>query len=126
MRNLIFVSLGLALAAGPAFAQDSVANASAAGGASSEVVTHLAASGVQTVVGVAAVPVSVVGGASVVGGSAAAGVGAGSVQAGAGLSEAAGDSARFASGKLKVDDRVVVSPDPAPAVPYDVAAPAAR
>lgn len=126
MRALIFVSLGLALAAGPALAQDSVANASAAGGASSEVVTHLAASGVQTVVGVAAIPASVVGGASMVGGSAVVGAGAASVQAGAGLSEAAGDSAKFASGPLKVDDRVVVSPDPAPAVPYDVAKPAAQ
>ncbi|MDP3594597.1 hypothetical protein [Phenylobacterium sp.] len=126
MRSLITVSLGLALFAGPAFAQDSVANASAAGGASSEVVTHLAASGVQTVVGVAAVPVSVAAGASAVGGSAVTGAGAGSVQVGADMSEAAGDSAKFASGKLKVDDRVVVSPDPAPAVPYDVATPAAR
>lgn len=119
MRALIFASLGLALAAGPALAQDSVANASAAGGASSEVVTHLAASGVQTVIGVAAIPASVVGGASMAGGSALVG-------AGAGLSEAAGDSAKFASGPLKVDDRVVVSPDPAPAVPHDVAKPVAR
>lgn len=126
MRSLISISLGLALVAGPTLAQDSAANASAAAGASSEVVTHLAASGVQTVVGVAALPASVVAGASVVGGSAAVGAGADSVKAGAGMSEAAGDSAKFASGKLKVDDRVVVSPDPAPAVPYDVAQPAAR
>lgn len=119
MRALMFVPIGLALVAGPALAQDSVANASAAGGASSEVATHLAASGVQTVIGIAAVPASVVGAGSMVGGSALVG-------AGAGLSEAAGDSAGFASGPLKVDDKVVVSPDPAPAVPFDVAKPAAR
>lgn len=126
MRRLISVSLGLALFAGSAFAQDSITNASAAGGASSEVATHLAASGVQTVIGVAAVPVSVVAGASVVGGSAVIGAGASSVQAGGGMSQGASDSAKFSSGKLKVDDHVVVSPDPAPAVPYDVATPAVR
>ena len=38
-------------------------------------------------------------------------------------SEAAGASSDAASGPLKVDDRVVVSPDPAPAVPYDVQKP---
>ena len=126
VRSLISISIGVALVAGPAFAQDSAANASAAGGASSEVVTHLAASGVQTVVGVAAVPASVAAGASVVGGSAVVGAGGASVQAGGVVSEAAGESARFGSGKLKVDDRVVVSPDPAPAVPYDAAPPATR
>lgn len=126
MRALMFVPIGLALVAGPALAQDSVAHASAAGGVSSEVATHLAASGVQTVIGIAAVPASVVGAGSAVGGSAVVGAGAASVGASAGLSEAAGDSAGFASSPLKVDDKVVVSPDPAPAVPYNLAKPAAR
>ena len=113
----------LALAASGAQAQDSTANASAGGGASSEVAGHLTASGVQAVVGVAALPVSVAAGASVVGGSAVATAGAGSAAVGGGLSEAAGDSADFASGPLKVDDKVVVSPDPMPAVPYNAQMP---
>jgi hypothetical protein len=116
MRALPFVALALAALAGPALAQDSAQHASAAVGGGSEVAGHLAASGVQTAVGVSAVPASVVGVASVAAGSAVAGVGAG-------VSEAAGGSAEFASGPLKVDDRVVVSPDPAPAVPYDAQKP---
>lgn len=118
MRALPFALLLAALAA-PAFAQDSAQNASAAGGASSEVAGHLTASGVQTAVGVSAVPASAVGTASAVGGSAVAAGGSAVAGAGAGLSEAAGASADFASGPLKVDDRVVVSPDAAPNVPYD-------
>ena len=113
MRFLPLLTLAAAMIAAPAFAQDSVTNGSAAGSAASEVVTHLAASGVQTAVGVSAVPASVAGTASVVGGASAAG-------AGSAVSGAAGASADLASGgPLKVDDRVVVSPDPAPAVPYD-------
>lgn len=125
MRALPFALL-LAALAGPAFAQDSAENASAAAGASSEVAGHLAASGVQTAVGVSAVPASVVGTASVVGGSAVAAGGSAVAGAGAGLSEAAAGSADFASGPLKVDDRVVVSPDAAPNVPYDAQAPKSK
>jgi hypothetical protein len=123
MRALSLLTLGLALGAGPALAQDSAQNASAAGGASSEVATHLTASGVQTAIGVSAVPAGVAGAASVVGGSALAVGGSAVAGAGAGLSEAAGASAEAASGPLKVDDRVVVSPDPAPKVPYDAQKP---
>jgi hypothetical protein len=123
MRALTLLALGLALAAPPALAQDSAQNASAAGGASSEVATHLTASGVQTAIGVSAVPASVVGTASVAGGSAVAAGGSALAESGAGLSEAAGASANASSGPLKVDDRVVVSPDPAPKVPYDVQKP---
>jgi hypothetical protein len=113
MRFLPLFGLAAAMIAAPAFAQDSVANGSAAGSAASEVATHLTASGVQTAIGVSAAPASVVGTASMAGGASAAGVGSG-------VSEAAGASADAASGgPLKVDDRVVVSPDPAPAVPYD-------
>lgn len=116
MRTLMLASTVLALCAGPSLAQDSAAHASAAVGGSSEVAAHLTASGVQTVIGVSAVPASVAGAASVAGGSAVAATGSA-------VSEAAGASAEFASGPLKVDDRVVVSPDPAPAVPYDVQKP---
>lgn len=116
MRSLPLLLLGLSALAGPALAQDSVANPSAAGGASSEVAGHLTASGVQTALGVAAVPTSVAGTASVAGGSALAG-------AGSAVSEAAGASADASNSPLKVDDKVVVSPDPAPLVPYDVQKP---
>lgn len=113
MRFPLLLGLAAAVVAAPALAQDSVANGSTAGSAASELVTHLAASGVQTVVGVSAVPASVAGTVSVAGGASVAGVGAG-------VSQAAGGSADAASGgPLKVDDRVVISPDPAPAVPYD-------
>jgi hypothetical protein len=104
---------------GPAFAQDSGADASGASAAGSQAAGLLAASGVKTAVGVSAVPVSAAAvGASGVGAvSAVAGhVGAAS---GANLSQAAGASANAA---LKVDDAVVVAPDPAPKVPYQVQA----
>lgn len=112
MRTLILGSTVLALYAAPALAQDSAAHASAAVGGSSEVAAHLTASGVQTVIAVSAIPASTAGAGSVAGGWAVAATGSA-------VSEAAGASAQFASGPLKVDDRVVVSPDPAPAVPYD-------
>jgi len=115
MRTTLLAA-ALTLCAGPAFAQDSAAHASAAVSGASEVAAHLTASGVQTVVGVSALPASVVGVASVAGGSALAATGSA-------VSGAAGASAEFASGPLRVDDRVVVSPDPAPAVPYDVQKP---
>ncbi len=116
MRTFMLTATVMALCGGPVLAQDSAGHASAAFGGSSELAGHLTASGVQTVVGVSAVPASVVGAASVAGGSAVAATGSA-------VSEAAGASAEFASGPLKVDDRVVVSPDPAPAVPYDLQKP---
>lgn len=123
MRTVPIAALALAALAGPAVAQDSGQHASAAIGGGSEVAGHLAASGVQTAVGVSALPAGAVGAASVVGGSAIAAGGSAVAGAGAGVSEAAGDSAGFASGPLKVDDRVVVSPDAAPNVPYDAQKP---
>ena len=72
MRVLMIATLALAASGAQALAQDSAANASAAGGASSE---------------------------------------------------AAGASADFTSGPLKVDDMVVVSPDAMPAVPYNAQKP---
>jgi hypothetical protein len=116
----LFLPLAIATAlTGPAFAQ-STADASGASGQASQAAGLLAASGVKTAVGVSAVPISVAAvGASAVGGaSAVAGhVGAAS---GADLSQAAGASAKTA---LKVDDAVVVTPDPAPKVPYQAQAP---
>jgi len=111
MRTLPLLALGLPLLAGPALAQDSGANVSAAGGASSEAAAHLTASGVQTALAVSVVPASVVGTVSAAGGVTASAAGVVSVQGAQG-------SARAASGPLKVTDRVVVAPDPAPHVPY--------
>jgi len=119
MRTLPLLVLALPLLAGPALAQDSAANASAAGGASSQVVSHLAASGVQTALGVSVVPASLAGTVSVAGGVSAVG-------SGVDVSRAAGASATAASGPLRVDDRVVVAPDPAPQVPYNVEKPRAK
>jgi hypothetical protein len=118
MRLLPPVSLLLASAiSAPAFAQASTANASAAGAASSDVASHLAASGVQTALAASVVPASVAGTVSTVGGASALGTGIASVQG-------AQSSANAASGSpLKVTDRVVVAPDPAPHVPYNTEKP---
>jgi hypothetical protein len=119
MRLPIISLPALLLLATPAFAQDSVQETSAAGTASSEVATHLTASGVKTAVGVSAVPVVIGGSVAAVGGSTAVQSGAASLGVADGASDAARASGAAASGPLKVDDRVVVSPDPAPHVPYD-------
>ena len=119
MRLPVLPVFALSLLAAPAFAQDSVQEASAAGGASSEVATHLTASGVKTAVGVSAVPVAVGGSVAAVGGSTAVLAGAASLGLADGASDAARASGAAASGPLRVDDRVGVSPDPAPQVPYD-------
>lgn len=123
MRILMIAACALATTAAPAVAQDSIAHASAAGAGSSEVAGHLGASGVQAVVGVAALPISVAAAGSAAGGSTVLAAGAGSVAAGAGLSEAAAASADFASGPLQVDEKVVVSPDPMPTIPYNAQTP---
>jgi len=119
MRLSVLPLLALSLLAAPAFAQDSVQETSAAGGASSEVATHLTASGVKTAIGVSAVPVAVGGSVAAAGGSTAMVGGGASLGVAKGASDAAHASGTAASGPLKVDDRVVVSPDPAPRVPYD-------
>lgn len=121
MRTALPVTLALALVAAPAFAQDSATDASGASAAGSEAAGLLASSGVKTAVGVSAVPASVVATGSMAGGSAVMASGAASVGVGGAVSEAAADS-----GKLVVDDKVVVSPDPAPAVPYNTPAPAQK
>ena len=119
MRLPVLPLLALSLFAAPAFAQDSVQEASAAGRASSEVATHLTASGVKTVIGVSAIAVGIGGSVAAGGASAAVLGGAASLGVANGASDAARASADAASGPLKVDDRVVVAPDPAPQVPYD-------
>ena len=119
MRLPVFSILALSLLAAPAVAQDSVQEASAAGRAASEVATHLTASGVKTAVGVSAIAVGAVGSVAAVGGSAAVVGGTASLGVADSASDAARASGAAASGPLKVDDRVVVSPDPAPQVPYD-------
>ena len=110
------VAIALAtFAVGPALAQDSGADASNASGAASQAAGLLTASGIKTALAVSAAPVSVAAvGVSTAGAvSTAAGrVGAAS---GADLSQAAGASAKAG---LRVDDAVVIAPDPAPKVPY--------
>ncbi|HEY2753910.1 hypothetical protein [Phenylobacterium sp.] len=117
MRLLLLpVAIAAAVAiSGPVFAQDSGQDASGASAAGSQAVGLLAASGVKTAVGASALPVSVA--AVGVSGAGAVSTAAGHVGAasGADLSQAAGASANTA---LKVDDTVVISPDPAPKVPY--------
>ena len=115
-RILSLTSLAFAAAlCGPALAQDSVADASGASGAASQAGGLLAASGVKTAVGVSAVPVSIA--AVAVSGAGAVSIAAGHVGAasGADLSQAATASANTA---LRVDDTVVVAPDPPPKAPY--------
>jgi hypothetical protein len=118
MQHVVRISAALALVGGPAFAADSVEHASQAATYSVAGVAHLAASGIEAVGGIVAVPLGVAGGVSqVVGGIAR--VGGESLEA-AGLdAEAAANQALTDSwGPLSVDDRVIVRPDPAPQVPY--------
>jgi hypothetical protein len=125
MRLSARLTLVLAAAAlcGPAFAQDSAGDASGASGATSQAVGLLTASGVKTAIGVSAVPVSVAAvGAS---GVAVAGASVGQVAGGA-ASELAHGAGNMSEASLKVDDRVVVAPDPAPKVPYKAQTPAAH
>lgn len=119
MRRFAYLTLAAALAAPPALAQDSGQEGSQASTSASEAVAHLGASGVKTAVGVSAVPLGAAAvGASVVGAGAAS-AGAASITAGTGLMGAAIEASETG---LKVDDDVVVSPDPAPKVPYKPAA----
>lgn len=121
MRHLVFAAA--LMAAPPAFAADNVTHGSAAVTASGQAVGNLAASGVQTVAGVSAVPLGVVGaGSAVVGESARVG-GESLGGAGTDLTRAADQALTDAWGPLKVDDRVVVHPDPAPHVPYQTQKP---
>jgi hypothetical protein len=124
MRLLPSIAASLIAAAlcGPAFAQ-STADASGASGATSQAVGLLTASGVKTAVGVSAVPVSV--GAVGASGVAVAGVSVGQVAGGA-ASQMAHAAGAMSETALKVDDTVVVTPDPAPKVPYKAQTPAAR
>jgi hypothetical protein len=120
-RLLSLTSLAFAATlSGPALAQDSAADASGASVAASQAAGLLAASGLKTAVGVSAVPISLAAvGASGVGVASVA-VGHVGVASGADLSRAADGSARAA---LRVDDTVVIVPDPAPKVPYQTPAP---
>ena len=120
MRSLTLALVAAVVLAAPvlAHAQDSTQNGSRAIGAASEAAGALTASGVQTASAVAVLPALVGGSVLVVGGASVAG-------AGSAVGDAAGESARAASGApngfdarpLKVDRRVVVA-QAAPAVPY--------
>jgi len=97
--------------AGSALAQDSVQNGSNAAKASTEVVTDLGASGVQTASAVAVLPLSVAATGSVVAGTA-------STATGVDASKAAGASAAFASTPLPVTKKVILA-QPVPKLPFD-------
>jgi hypothetical protein len=118
---LLTITIAAAGLCRPALAQDSTADASGASGAASQAVGLLTASGVKTAIGVSALPVSVA--AVGVSGAGAVSLAAGhvGVASGANLLQAAGASANAA---LKVDDAVVLAPDPAPKVPYQAQTPA--
>jgi hypothetical protein len=115
MRLLLPLLLAAAIA-GPAFAQDSTADASGASAAGSQAVALLGASGVKTAVGVSAVPVSVAAVGASTAGAVSATAGHVGLASGANLSTAATASANTA---LRVDDAVVIAADPAPKVPYE-------
>jgi hypothetical protein len=124
MRLLLPISAALIAAAfsGPALAQAST-DASGASGAGSQAVGLLTASGVKTAIGVSAVPVSV--GAVGASGVAVAGASVARV-AGGGASQMAHAAGSMSETALKVDDTVVVAPDPAPKAPYQAQPPATR
>jgi hypothetical protein len=124
MRHLILAAA--LLTATPAFAADSVTHASAAVTASGQVVGNLSTAGIQAVRGVLALPMGVAGGASEVVGTIANAGGESLGQAGTGLQKSADEAIEDAWGPLKVDDRIVLRPDPAPAVPYGPTKPAAK
>jgi hypothetical protein len=122
MRFIVLVA-STALLATPALAADSVTHASAAVTASGQAVGELATFGIQAVGGVSALPIGVAGGASQIVG-AVVNVGGDSLGgAGNDLQRAADQAITDAWGPLRVDDRVVVRPDPAPKVPFNAQTP---
>ena len=125
MRFIVLMTTAT-LSASPALAADSVTHASAAVTASGEAVGEFATFGIQAVGGVSALPMGVAGGASQI-------VGAVTNVAGDSLGGAGNDLQRTADqaiinawGPLKVDDRVVVHPDPAPKVPFNAQTPSRK
>ena len=120
MRSLPIAMALLASLAAPvaSFAQDSVQNGSNAVKASSEMVADLGASGVQTVSAVAVLPLSVAATGSVIAGESL-------TATGVDASQAAGDSAAFASTPLPVTNKVILA-QPAPKLPHDAQQPAAK
>jgi len=118
--RLTVLAITAALIAGPALAADgdSVTHASAAVTASGQAIGNLTASGIQAVGGVSALPMGFAGGASQVIGIVAGAGGESLGGAGHDLQKAADQAITDAWGPLKVDDRVIVHPDPAPKVPY--------
>ena len=95
-------------------AQDSGRNASVASEESGEAVSALAESGMKIAVGVSVFPVgSVAVGASVAGSAL--------IAAGDASAAIAAESTAFSSEPLRVDDEVIVAPQPAPNVPYRLA-----
>jgi len=126
MRLLPVLIFASALVAGPALANDSVTHASAASEHSIMAAGHLVASGVETVVGVAAVPLAVVGGVSTAAGAIATAGGDALGAIGGDLLKAADSAVTQAWGPLKVDKRVVIAPDPVPMLPYNAQKPLAR
>ncbi len=117
----LIAAMGLSTAHA-ALAQDSVANGSTALKASAEGAGALTASGVQTATAAAIVPASGVAVGSMAAGSVAELGGKIAMRSATGMSQAAGDSAIAANGPLPVAKEVIIAPQPAPKVPYDVPA----
>ncbi|MDQ0463796.1 hypothetical protein QO010_001567 [Caulobacter ginsengisoli] len=123
MRLAILPITALIFAA-PALAQaDSVTNYSTASDQSAQAVSAFAEAGVKTVAGVVALPLMVAAGGSAAVGSTAQGVGDSSMALADGTSQAGSDAADFSGQPLTVTDRVVLAPQPAPVVPYEVQKP---
>ena len=124
--RLFMITPAAALLAPAALAPDSATHASAAVTASGQAVGELATFGIQAVGGVSAVPIGVAGGASQMVGAVANAGGDSLGGAGHDLQKAADQAIVDAWGPLKVDDRVVVHPDPAPKVPFNAQTPARK
>lgn len=125
MRSLLIsAAAGLILfGAAPAFADDSLQNLSTVVEQSGKTTALLAESGLKATVGVLAAPIGLAGSAAGVVGSAAVTVADGSLASGEALGHGAEGGLRFAREPLKVDNDIVVAPQPAPKVPYNPQAP---
>jgi len=111
MRTLALLSLTTAVLT---LADDSFNHAAKASDGASGVVGNLTASGVEAAVGASAIPVILAGGVSVVAGGSAAVTGSAVANSDGARVKSTDESVTQTWGPLKVDDKVVVAPDPAP------------
>ena len=117
MRVLLITAAGLSLlAAAPAMADDSVQNLSTVVEQSGKTAALLAESGIKATAGVLAAPIALTG-------LVASAIGEASTASGGALENGARGADRFAREPLKVDNDVIVAPQPAPKVPFQAQAP---